>query len=156
MKRKPLILAAITLVPLLALALGAGTACISRRPVEVGLIDGRLRPCPSTPNCVCSEPTHTASIPALNFAGDPSLAFRSLVEFLGAEPHAEMREVGHDYLHVVYYTPFLRFADDVEFRLDPQAKVIHVRSASRIGHSDMGTNRARIEGIRRDWTPPSQ
>ena len=154
MKRKSLLVAGITLVPLLALALGVGAARMSHRPVEVGLVDGRLRPCPPSPNCVCSEPANAASIPALTFAGDPVLAFRSLVDFLGAEPNAKTLDVGDGYLHVVYYTPFLKFADDVEFRLDPQAKAIHVRSASRIGRSDLGTNRARIERIRRDWKPP--
>ena len=41
-----------------------------------------------------------------------------------------------------------RFTDDVEFSLDEAAGVIHVRSASRIGHGDRGVNRARVEAIR--------
>ena len=51
-------------------------------------------------------------------------------------------------------TRFLKFADDVEFRVDPLERVIHVRSASRIGHSDLGANRERIEDLRRRWVPP--
>ncbi len=154
MKRKSLLVVGITLVPLVVLALGVGAALVSHRPVEVGLVDGRLRPCPSSPNCVSSEPADAASVPALTFAGDPTLAFRSLVDFLGAESNAEILDVGDGYIHVVYYTRFMKFADDVEFRLDSQAKLIHVRSASRIGHSDLGTNLARVEKIRRHWTPP--
>jgi uncharacterized protein (DUF1499 family) len=76
------------------------------------------------------------------------------VEFLEAEPNAKVLDLREGYVHAVYYTPFLKFADDVEFRLDPEGKVIHARSESRIGHSDLGTNRARIERIRRNWVPP--
>ena len=53
-----------------------------------------------------------------------------------------------DYLYATYTTPLMRFVDDVEFWLDPTAPVIHVRSASRIGHGDRGLNRARIEALR--------
>jgi uncharacterized protein (DUF1499 family) len=154
MKPKSLVVLGITLVPLVALGLGVGAARISHRPVEVGLVDGHLRPCPPTPNCVCSELADASSIPPLTIAGDPNLAFRSLVEFLEAEPNAKVLDLREGYVHAVYYTPFLKFADDVEFRLDPEGKVIHARSESRIGHSDLGTNRARIERIRRNWVPP--
>ena len=53
------------------------------------------------------------------------------------------------YLHVEFTTALLRFVDDVEFLLDPDKKLIHYRSASRIGRSDLGTNRRRMEMIRR-------
>jgi uncharacterized protein (DUF1499 family) len=42
----------------------------------------------------------------------------------------------------------LRFVDDVEFLLVPAERVIHVRSASRVGYSDLGTNRKRVEALR--------
>jgi uncharacterized protein (DUF1499 family) len=45
-------------------------------------------------------------------------------------------------------TRLMRFVDDAEFYLDEKAGVIHVRSASRLGSSDFGVNRARIESIR--------
>ena len=154
MKRKSLVALGITLVPLVALGLGVGAARISHRSVEVGLVDGRLRPCPSSPNCVCSEQADASSIPPLTFAGDPTLAFRSLVDFLGADSNGKILDLSEGYVYAVYYTPFLKFADDVEYWLDLEARVIHARSESRIGHSDFGTNRARIERIRRSWVPP--
>jgi uncharacterized protein (DUF1499 family) len=40
------------------------------------------------------------------------------------------------------------FVDDVEFLIEPNTQVIHVRSASRLGQSDLGVNRQRIEMIR--------
>jgi uncharacterized protein (DUF1499 family) len=53
-----------------------------------------------------------------------------------------------DYLHAEFTTPLLRFVDDVEFLADPAAGVIHVRSASRVGYSDLGVNRRRVRRIR--------
>jgi len=149
---------------LVAAALGAaaafGAAVLSRRPVQLGLVelgpgDSRLRPCPDSPNCVRSEPgSGAATLPPLAFSCDPDRAFASIVSFLEDQPRVELLEVGRSYLHAVCYTPLLRFADDLELRLDREAGVIHVRSASRVGHSDLGANRARVEDLRARWRPP--
>jgi uncharacterized protein (DUF1499 family) len=53
-----------------------------------------------------------------------------------------------NYLYAEFTSAFWGFVDDVEFLLDESAKVIHVRSASRLGTSDLGANRKRIETIR--------
>ena len=53
-----------------------------------------------------------------------------------------------DYLYAQYTTPLMKFVDDVEFWFDPNANVIQVRSASRLGESDLGANRKRIEAVR--------
>jgi uncharacterized protein (DUF1499 family) len=53
-----------------------------------------------------------------------------------------------DYLYVQFETRWMKYVDDAEFWFDPQAQVVHVRSASRIGRKDFGANRDRIEGIR--------
>jgi uncharacterized protein (DUF1499 family) len=55
------------------------------------------------------------------------------------------------YLHAEFTSLFFRFVDDVEFLVDDAAKVIHVRSASRLGRSDLGVNRKRVERIRARW-----
>ena len=60
-----------------------------------------------------------------------------------------------NYLHYTFTTPLWGFIDDVEFRLDASKQLFHVRSASRIGYSDLGTNRKRIEMIRARLTPPN-
>lgn len=126
----------------------------SCRSVAGGLGDGRLRPCPSSSNCVCSEEFDgEASIPPLAFDGDPRGAFVSLLAFLRAEPRVELVTVETDYVHAVFKTRILRFRDDVEFRLDAAGGVIHVRSASRVGYSDLGANRERVESIRARWDP---
>jgi uncharacterized protein (DUF1499 family) len=130
---------------LLALASRSG-----RHAPSVSLVDGRLRPAPAKPNCVCSEagtPADAAVAP-LMFADAPDAAWaraRTAVTALGG--HVERD--ADDHLWATFRTRLLRFVDDLELRLDRAGGVIHVRSASRVGHSDLGTNRRRVEELRR-------
>ncbi|RME32632.1 MAG: DUF1499 domain-containing protein, partial [Gammaproteobacteria bacterium] len=62
-----------------------------------------------------------------------------------------LRDEG-DYLHAIFTTPLFRFTDDLECRLDRQAGLIHLRSASRVGHWDLGANRRRAERLRAAFT----
>jgi uncharacterized protein (DUF1499 family) len=125
-------------------------------PDDIGLVDGRLRSCPESPNCVCSEtPEAESFVEPFAFAGDGPAALESLIRFLESEPRIDVVSRSPDYAHVVFRTAVLRFRDDVELRLDEAAGVIHVRSASRIGYSDLGVNRDRIESIRARWSAPA-
>ena len=115
----------------------------------VGLVDGRLRSCPSSSNCVCSQngdATHT--IAPLRFSGDVPAAWKRLEQVVRSLPRTRVVSVDERYLHAEFTTAVLRFVDDVEFLLDASGGVIHVRSASRVGNSDLGANRKRIGGIR--------
>ena len=124
-----------------------------RRP-ELGLSEGKLRRCPSSPNCVCSEgESDEHAIDPLTFTESADDAWSRLIALLEATPQARIITRDRDYLHVEFVTPLMRFVDDVEFRLTPE--VIHVRSASRVGRSDLGANRSRIETLRRDFVQPS-
>jgi uncharacterized protein (DUF1499 family) len=58
------------------------------------------------------------------------------------------------YLYAEFTSTIFRFVDDVEFLIDVKAQVIHVRSASRLGTSDLGVNRTRVEKIRKSWEAP--
>jgi uncharacterized protein (DUF1499 family) len=55
------------------------------------------------------------------------------------------------YLHIEVASALFGFVDDVEFFVDDTEKKIHVRSASRLGYSDLGVNRRRVERIRQAW-----
>ena len=149
------------------LALLLGTAVLlapvalsaaSCRAGSVGLVDGRLQDCPSSPNCVSSEPTEReeARIAPLEFEGDPDAALSSLLAFLEGEPRVRIEETTGDYVHAVFISRIFRFRDDVEFRLDRDAGLLHVRSASRVGYSDLGANRNRIESLRERWNRPPE
>lgn len=149
---KKLLLLLLTL-PLLALLGLGGLSCASAQAPASGLLDGALRPCPDSPNCVSSqaEPDSPAHIAPLDFEGDPAAAFERLVAWINQLPRTEQLALEPGYAHFEFTTRLLRFRDDLELQLDAGARKIHVRSASRVGHSDLGTNRARVESIREGW-----
>jgi len=136
-----------TLVIIVSLLL-VGISIASRKQPELGLVDGHLRPCPATPNCVCSEhPGKDAYIEPLDYTGSTEAAWVRLERVI-AETGGLVIAEAPGYLRAVYETQLLRFIDDVEFRQDKNNSMIHVRSASRMGHSDLGANRKRVEKIR--------
>lgn len=133
-------------LPLLLASLLA--ACGGRPPAGLGLREGHLAACPDSPNCVSSQAgDEPHRIAPLAFAGDPEAAWERLRELLSTRPDATVVGAGPGYLRVEFRTR-LGFVDDGEFALDREAAVIHVRSASRLGYSDLGKNRARLEEVR--------
>ena len=118
-----------------------------KRPTNLGVHDGKLAAPPSTPNCVSSQGTDKGHhVPPLRFSGDPRVAMQRVKAIVQAMPRTQVIDSRGDYLYARFSTPFLGFVDDVEFYCD--GKVIHVRSASRLGYSDLGVNRKRVEAIR--------
>lgn len=121
----------------------------SRTSAAGGIVDGQLAPCPDRPNCVSSRAAGPHALEPLRFHGDPQDAWNNLVSLLRNMSRCRIREQTDTYLHVECRTWLFGFIDDVEFlRRDD---VIHVRSASRLGYSDLGVNRRRVESIRRAW-----
>ena len=122
----------------------------NRKPDNLGVKDGRLVPCPSTPNCVSSQAADEAHrMDPLPFTGGPDVALARLKTVLAARPRTTVVEEKGDYLRAESVSFLFRFVDDVEFVVDRDAKVIHFRSASRVGLSDFGVNRKRMEEIRK-------
>ena len=123
----------------------------SRKQPDLGLNAGKLLPCPATPNCVCSEyPSEQAYIEPLTYSVAKEVAWQKLKQVVD-NTGGKISTENEDYLRVVYETPLMRFSDDVEFRHDLVNMQIHVRSASRVGRSDLGTNRERVEKIRTEF-----
>jgi len=121
---------------------------ISRRQPKTGLAEGRLRTCPDTPNCVCSEDSGKASfVEPLPFSGNPERAWEKLRKLVGENGGRVQREE-KGYLWATFTTKLFRFVDDVELRLEEERGLIHIRSASRVGYSDMSVNRKRVERLR--------
>ncbi|ABW68346.1 DUF1499 domain-containing protein [Desulfosudis oleivorans] len=113
----------------------------------LGVHDGRLTPCPDTPNCVNSQATGGHFIEPISYIGTAREAMDRLVQLLKTEKRVVLVTVEPAYIHATFTSLVFRFVDDVEFYF-PDEPVIHVRSASRVGHSDLGANRRRIEHIR--------
>lgn len=132
-----------------ACCIGMVTSTGRAEPGPLGVKDGQLAPCPDTPNCVSSQATDAGhAIEPLTYDTAPAEAMRRLRQVVGAMPRTRVVSAADDYLHVEFTSAILRFVDDVEFHIDAANRRIHVRSASRVGRSDLGVNRKRVEAIR--------
>jgi uncharacterized protein (DUF1499 family) len=115
----------------------------------MGVTGGRLAACPDSPNCVSSQsadPRH--AIDPLRYEGTAQKARERLVKAISEMKRARIVIAEERYIHAEFTSAFFRFVDDVEFLLDDGTRTIHVRSASRVGYSDFGVNRRRVEEIR--------
>ncbi len=113
--------------------------------------ESRLKPPPRTPNCVSSlaDPGDRGHwIAPLDIAGEPAEAMNRIRALIEGMPRVRIEIAQDDYLHAVFTTAVFRWKDDLEVQIDPDAGVAHVRSASRVGSSDLGVNRKRVEAIR--------
>jgi uncharacterized protein (DUF1499 family) len=118
-------------------------------PAALGARDGRLAPCPASPNCVSSQAADADHrIAPIAYTGDASDALATLARVIAAQPGATIVAQHDGYVYATFQTPLMGFVDDVEFVVDPAQRVIHVRSASRLGYRDFGVNRKRIETLR--------
>lgn len=130
------------------------TACRSMSAYEplidpVDYLDLRLEPCPQSPNCVSSQSwSPDQRVEPLAFAGDPGEALDRLAELVEAEPGARVVERRGILLRAEYRSRIFGFTDDLSLLADEAGGVIHVRSASRIGWSDLGVNRRRVDALR--------
>jgi uncharacterized protein (DUF1499 family) len=109
-----------------------------------------LKPCPSSPNCVSSlaEEDSNHRVPPLSWTGELTQAKGRLRQAVLAAGNATFVVEEDMYWYIEFRSRLFRFVDDVEFLFDLASKQIHVRSASRVGHSDLGVNRKRVEKIR--------
>ena len=109
----------------------------------------RFKECPPTPNCVSSETLSKARLIERFKTGDrPEESWELLTRILEKTSNCRLISQDSSYIHAEFRTRLLRFVDDVEFSLESETTEIAVRSASRVGYSDMGTNRRRLEKIR--------
>ena len=136
----------------ITLLLGLVSAAACAGPSADFIERGQLAPCPSSPNCVSSLATDEGHrIAPLAIPGDAATQMASLLAVVGDMPRAEIQVETDNYLWVVFTSRLLRFRDDVEFLLGP-GDAVQVRSASRLGYSDLGVNRQRVETIRARMT----
>lgn len=143
------LLSILLLIPVLSIfAIG----CTGVRPSNLGVKEGRLAPCPGSPNCVSSQSRDKAhAIDPLLFTGDVAKAHEELERVLFSMKRSLIITETENYIHAEFTSALFRFVDDVEFWFDEKGSLIHVRSASRLGHSDLGVNRKRVETIRALW-----
>jgi uncharacterized protein (DUF1499 family) len=121
------------------------------RPSNLGVNNGQLAACPNTPNCVSSQVSASDKehgVTPIAFVGEGKGAIAKLKTIIENSERTTIIEASDNYLYAEFASSLMGFVDDVEFYADDSAKVIHVRSASRLGQSDLGVNRKRVEELR--------
>ena len=136
------------LLPLLAIVALGVLSATSWRPKTLGVRDGRLAPCPDSPNCVSTQTDREdCRMEPMPIVGDPADVYSRLRSVVSAIPRARIITADDNYLHAEFTSALFRFVDDVEIFVDREQRVIHFRSASRVGKSDLGVNRQRMQAI---------
>lgn len=138
---------------LVAIFIVMQTACLAgEQPMNVNKYQS-LKACPTSPNCVSSQAVPSDKehyIEPLRGLESPALSQQQLLVLLSSMAGCQVVEQEGSYLHVTFTSRWLRFVDDVEFLVG--AEQIHMRSASRIGYSDFGANRKRLEQLHQLWS----
>jgi uncharacterized protein (DUF1499 family) len=108
-----------------------------------------LAPCPTNPNCVLSQGADsTHSIEPIAYQGDRAAAYAGLLKVLTVVPRTVVVEQSDGYIKAESTSRIFKFVDDLEFYFPEGEKSIQIRSAARVGDSDLGVNRRRLEQIR--------
>lgn len=122
---------------------------MTEKTPDIGMVDGKLRPCPNTPNCVSSETSGEKFVEPFKATADIGLGDLWDATIKAIETHGGKVEVREDdYIWATFQSKLFKFTDDLELRRDNAANTIHVRSGSRSGYSDMDVNRKRVEALR--------
>lgn len=153
MRLRVIAFAVAALLFLAILTLGLASA-FSRKPTSLGVVSYRLYPCPNRPNCVSSQyapPDH--AVEPLHYTGTPApRALAAARDALASLPGAKVVETTPVYVRAEVTSSVFRFVDDVELLLSTRPGVVEVRSASRVGRSDFGVNRRRVEALRKAFS----
>ncbi|WP_371257755.1 DUF1499 domain-containing protein [Synechococcus sp. PCC 7502] len=118
-------------------------------PTNLGINDNKLAACPSSPNCVSSQaidPQHY--IAPIQYQSSNPEAYSKLKQLVESQKRTQIIAQTDNYIYAQTTSRLMGFVDDVEFYFRPDTQLIEVRSASRLGESDLGVNRQRIEQIR--------
>lgn len=126
-----------------------GLGYMSRSGTAPGLVQGKLSLCPDKPNCVCSEKGNNTihTVEPIDIPEGSDRAIFALLSRIIQETGGTTQTAAGDYLAATFTSNIFGFVDDLEFRIDRQQGLIHIRSASRVGYSDAGVNRKRAQQI---------
>lgn len=122
---------------------------MTKKAGPAGFVNGGLAPCPKTANCVSTEQKNpNRRMPPINYEGlTLEEAKATLLSVLKTLPKTEVKIDEGPYIYAEARTYLFEFYHDVEFYFDEAKKVIHFRSASRLGFSDFGTNKRRMQAV---------
>ena len=118
-------------------------SCAGDTPENLGVYENKLAPCPNSPNCVSSFDTS-----APNLIKPIKADLEKIERTLASLNNANIVDRSDNYIRAEFKSRFMGYVDDVEFLYDELKNISHVRSASRVGYTDLGVNRRRVEKIR--------
>ncbi|MFX1478683.1 MAG: DUF1499 domain-containing protein [Promethearchaeota archaeon] len=118
----------------------------SKKPI--GIVNGQFQPCPKSPNCVSTQSSDKMHkmIPLI-YSSTVAEAIEKIKNIIKTFKRTKLITETENYLHFEFRSATFKFVDDVEFYFDEKEKLIHFRSASRLGWSDMGVNKKRMKSI---------
>ena len=121
----------------------------SPKPSGLGVANGMLAKCPDSPNCVSTQANDPEKkMEPIPLNGEKSEMVAKIKSAIESDfPRAKLITEDENYLHFEFRSLLFRFVDDVEFFVDDKESTVQFRSASRVGHSDMGANRKRMTKI---------
>ena len=123
--------------------------CGTSKTAEIGLVNGSLRPCPDSPNCVSSMATNADQhVEPFQFQAAPGEAWEAANQAILKLPRTQIISSTDDYLHAESRSSVFGFVDDLELQLLTEQRQIEIRSAARTGYYDLGVNRKRVEELR--------
>ena len=120
---------------------------MSQNKQAQGLNNGRLLECSTSPNCICSENSDDLDhyIAPLSYTEYSNTELRYLLVDIIKSMGGALSQSDDTYISATFTSSIFHFVDDVEIRIDETQQLIHIRSASRVGHSDLGINKKRVE-----------
>ena len=128
-------------------------SCAGKRPSNLGISGGVLAACPSSPNCISSDATDKPhQIEPFQIEAGRADIWKIVRGLVLQLPRTKIIESSTEYIHAECRSAVFGFVDDLELHYRPAENLIAVRSASRLGHSDFGANRRRIELLRASFS----
>lgn len=125
------------------------SGCGASKKIEIGLVDGGLRTCPASPNCVstmAADADHR--VEPFQLQVPPDEAWAAAKKAVLEQPRTEIVTATDDYLHAECRSAIFGFVDDLELQLQSDQQIA-IRSAARSGYYDFGVNRTRVEELQR-------
>jgi uncharacterized protein (DUF1499 family) len=119
----------------------------NKRTPALGVDGGLLTPLSSKPNGVSTQANDHKRVEPLPLKSTAEKTLHALKAAAQAYGGATTLKETDNYLRIVFATPTMKYRDDAEFYIDNAAGVVHFRSASRLGYSDMGLNKARYKKL---------
>ena len=121
-------------------------------PTNLGMTNGSFARLPRTPNAISSQTSDLRKkVDPFPFNQNLTESKNSLKIILATFKGMDILHESKNYIHAVSTSATMHFHDDIEFFFDERSKVVHFRSASRIGYSDMNANKKRYELLRKDY-----